>query len=122
MKFGALHTLFESSRYEYSFIFLYMSAWKHLAKTFILREQIKATSKQACYCSTAWVPASKKQIDDYLAAAVKENCKFSENFFFFLVLSALMQGKPKVKLARLRLLASQGASRAERRGWHGDIS
>lgn len=80
---SALYVLFESSRYEYSFVFLYMSAWQHLAKTFLLREQIKATSKQACYCSTAWVSASKKQIGDYLAVAVKENCKFSENFFFF---------------------------------------
>lgn len=91
---SALHILFESSRYEYTFVFLYMSAWQHLAKTFLLREQIKATSKQACYCSTAWVPASKKQIDDYLAVAVKENCKFSEKFFlfffFFLVVSALI--------------------------------
>jgi len=78
---NALHVLFESSRYEYSFIFLYMSAWQHLAKIFLLREHIKAASKQACYCSTAWVPASKKQIDDYLAAAVKENCEFSEFFF-----------------------------------------
>lgn len=62
-----------------------MPAWQPLAKTF-LREQIKATSKQVCYCSAAWVPASKKQVDDYLAEAVKENCKFSASvdFLFFL--------------------------------------
>lgn len=60
-----------------------MPAWQPLAKTFLLREQIKATSKQACYCSAAWVPASKKQVD-YLAEAVKENCKFSASVDFFL--------------------------------------
>lgn len=87
---SALHIL--SSRYECSFIFLYMSAWQHLAKPFLLREQTKATSKQVCYYSTALVPASKKQIEDYLAAAAKQNCKFSENVVccFHLVVSALI--------------------------------
>lgn len=66
---------------KYSYLWLYMPAWQHLV--FLLREQIKATSKQACYCSAAWVPASKKQADDYLAEAVKENCKFSTSVDFF---------------------------------------
>lgn len=74
-----------------SFIFLDVPAWQQLAKTF-LREWIKVTSKQVCYCSAAWVPASRKQSDDSSVEVVNENCKFSTNvdlvcyfiLFFFL--------------------------------------
>lgn len=85
---STLHTVSEPCRYKYSFVLLCVTAWQHLAKTFLLREQIKASSKQACYCSAAWVPASKKQIDDYLAVAVNQKCKCSEKFslcFFLLI-------------------------------------
>lgn len=101
-------------------MFLYLSAWQTLEKTFPLREQIKASLKQVSYCSTAWVPASKKQIDEYLAVSVTEDCKFSGNYFcrcFFppgdVSFTAV---KPKVGLARLKLLALQGAYRAGHRG------
>lgn len=60
-----------------------MPAWQTLEKTFPLREQIKASLKQASYCSTSWVAASKKQSDEYLAVSVTESIKLSENFILF---------------------------------------